>query len=155
MMVLDQEAIKDKCRISAYGAKINLNALLLLRAQPMRPRSHVACHPRLFVRYCIGARCAISAPMRWVDLWAGSRAMACLVLCSLLLVLSACTGASPRPEHGLALSVQKVRPQRIGRPVARTAHAVPTVATTVTDADEKEKLFRDFLEWQGARDAAR
>ena len=81
--------------------------------------------------------------------------MAWLVLCSLLLALSACTGASPHAEHGLALSVQKVRPQRSGRPAARTAHAVPTVATTVTDADEKERLFRGFMEWQGAQDAAR
>ena len=97
------------------------------------------------------------ALMTLADAWACFRAMAWLVLCSLLLALSACNGASPPAKPGLALSA-KARPQRVAhqtRPVARTAHAVPSVAATVVDADEKERLFRGFVEWQGAQDAAR
>lgn len=94
--------------------------------------------------------------MRLADLWACFRAATWLVLCSLLLALSACTGASPRSERGLALSVQRARPQRIvrihDRPAARTAHPVPPVAAMATDSDEKENLFRAFVEWQGAQD---
>ena len=96
--------------------------------------------------------------MRLPNPWAYFRVMTWLVLCSLLLALSACTGASLQAEQGLALSAQKLRPQRIahhGSPIARAARAVPTDAATVTDAYEKERLFRGFVEWQGAQDAAR
>ena len=181
MVALDQQAFRDRCQISACGSKINLDALLPLLAQPMHPQSHVICHSRLFVR-CkrlvrprlaawtnsgqpgrrppdgAGSHCATWALMRLADPWACFRVMTWLVPCSLLLALSACVGASPQAGHGLALFAQKTRPQRIahhGRPAARAARAVPTVAATVTDADEKERLFQDFVEWQGAQDAAR
>ena len=102
--------------------------------------------------YGTGSHCATWAPMRLADPWACFPVMAWLALCSLL--LSACTGTSPQAQRRLGLSVQKTRPQ-IDRPAARTARAVPTAAAVVTDAGEKERLFRGFVEWQGAQDAAR
>ena len=95
--------------------------------------------------------------MTLADAWACFRAMAWLVLCSLLLALPACSSALPQAKPGPALSA-KAWPQRIAhqtRPVARTAHAVVPAAATVVGSDEKERLFRDFVEWQGAQGAAR
>lgn len=80
--------------------------------------------------------------------------MSWLGLCSLLLAFPACTGASPRIGHGLASSVQKARPQRTVQTHGPTPRAVTPVAA-VTDADEKERLFRAFVEWQGTQDSNR
>ena len=106
--------------------------------------------------------------MRLADAEECLRAMAWLALCSLLLAFPACTGVQSRieparAEHGLIPAAQKGRPQRVARhnrPTARTARAVPPIIVMGadadgTDADEKERLFRGFVEWQGAQDAAR
>ena len=152
MLALDDVAFRDRYRISSCGSWINLDALLLLRSRPMHLQSHVAHHlgplvqgkqhiqPCLVGRtrpgqsigasiYCTCPYCATWAPMRLPNPWAYFRVMTWLVLCSLLLALSACTGASLQAERGSALSAQKLRPQRIayhGRPIARAARAVPT-----------------------------
>lgn len=95
--------------------------------------------------------------MRLASPWA-FRATIRLGLCSLLLALPACAGAPPRAEHGSALSAPRTRPQRTvqtqgraARPAASVAAAAP-VAAAITDADEKERLFRGFVEWQSAQD---
>ena len=96
--------------------------------------------------------------MRLAKPWGCCRATTWLALCPLVLALPACTGASQRAGHGLASTVQKARPQRIARPdrpAAPTARAAAPAAATMTDADEKERLFRDFLEWQDAQHAVR
>lgn len=101
--------------------------------------------------------------MKLADAGECLRAMAWLALCSLLLALPACTGVRSRieparVEHGPISAAQKGRPQRVARhnrPTARTARAVPPIVVMGTDADEKERLFRGFVEWQGAQDAAR
>lgn len=86
--------------------------------------------------------------------WAWFRATTRLGLCSLLLS-PACTGVPPRAEHGLGLSAQRTRPQRAVQTHGRTPRAVVPVAAAVTDADEKERLFRGFVEWQDAQDSKR
>ncbi len=96
--------------------------------------------------------------MTLANAWACFRATAWLTLCPLLLALPACTGASLPAEPGLALSAQRAQPQRIAhqtRRPRRRAPAPPPVTATVVDADEKERLFRGFVEWQDAQDAAR
>ena len=92
--------------------------------------------------------------MRLAIPWAWFRATTRLGLCSLLLI-SACTGAPPWAEHGLSLSAQRTRPQRIVQTHGRAPRAVAPVAAAVTDADEKERLFRGFVEWQGTQDSNR
>ena len=124
-------------------------------AVPCHPGTFRAVHRRL--RYYACPCCQAGAPMTLADAWACFRAMAWLVPC-LLLALAACTGASPRTGHSPASSAQRAGPQRIAhqaRPTVRIARAAPPVAATPIDADEKERLFRGFVEWQGAQDAAR
>lgn len=93
--------------------------------------------------------------MRLPNSWTCFRATACLGLCSLLLVLSACTNTSLRAGHGLVLSAQKTRPQRFVQIRNRPTRAVMPGAAAVTDAGEKERLFRGFVEWQGNQDSDR
>lgn len=88
------------------------------------------------------------------------RAAACL----LLLAAAACTGRQLRPELYDAASGHGAAPARLvhAHP-RRTAHAakrVPSVvavsvdADVLADADEKERLFRGFIDWQGAQPGA-
>lgn len=93
--------------------------------------------------------------MRLAIPWAWFRATTRLGLYSLLLVLPACTVAPSRAEHGMALSAQRTRPQQIVQTHGRTPRGMAPVAAAVTDADEKERLFRGFVEWQGTQDSNR
>ncbi len=100
--------------------------------------------------------------MRAAGAWAWLRAATWLALYSLLAALPACTGAPPRADHPQTVNspppVQKAQPQRVARhsrPLARIVRPVPPIIVTGTDDDEKERLFRGFVEWQGAQDAAR
>lgn len=154
-VALDYDTVAAKCRVSAYGLKINLNALFLLRARPMRPWSQAVRH-RLPVgstqAACSARLCAARTSIRLANPWACFHATTRLGSCSLLLSLPACIGTPFRAGHGLALSAQRTRPQRIVQSHGRTARVVAPVAPAVTEVDQKERLFRAFVEWQGTQD---
>jgi len=76
----------------------------------------------------------------------------------LLLAAAACTGRQLRPELYDAASGHGAASARLvhAHP-RRTAHAakrVPSVNAVSADADEKERLFRSFIDWQGAQPGA-
>jgi len=100
-------------------------------------------------------------PAKWVGFLMRFGPGICFVVVpvTMLLLTSGCMSHLPLPEPTPTTLSQQVPPQRSvpvhGRRVNHAARPVPPGAPAISKAQmtEEEKLFRGFVDWQGAQDA--
>ncbi len=137
-----------------------LRIIKILQPRHARSRTEAAANAalRTFKRFCVrwvrfSGYNLVGSSMRF-----GSRTLLSALPLSISFALSACATHSPQPGRSPVLFSNQVAPQRPGpvherRPVHATHPALPSaIVSRKMHPEEKEKLFRGFVEWQGTRD---
>jgi len=148
----------DKIALPHDGGPLRIIKALQPRHAQDRTEAAAAAILRTSKRFCV--RCVEFSGYNLVGLSMrfGSKTLLSALPLSILFAISACARHSLQPGPNPVLFSNQVTPQRPGRVhERRTVHAtLPAPPSAIVSSkmhpEEKEKLFRGFVEWQGMRD---